>query len=185
MRQFLPVLLGFLFLLASCGSADLAILNDVNIFSPKWQEVSRQYAFVKRNLETALTLYDEHLEDLEPQIDRADSDRRPELIGLRGRYQAMVREAQEMKGEYATQYAELKKTVTVFNDWHTKLMAGKLSNDEARADFATFKVAYRKISEQADELQAALIKNVENHNSITAAMVDLLGGYQNYRIELR
>lgn len=185
MRHTLLVSLGLLLFLSSCGNADLAVLNDVNIFSPKWQEVSQQYAFVKRNLETALVLYDEHLQDIEPQIDQASASRRPELIGLRGRYQAMVREAQELQGDYKEQYAELKETVISFNDWHTKLMNNKLSTEEARADFSTYKVTYRKVQKQATELQSTLIKNVENHNNITTAMVDLLGGYQNYRIELR
>jgi dsDNA-specific endonuclease/ATPase MutS2 len=185
MRHILSVFFGLLLIVCSCGKADLAVLNDVNIFSPKWQEVSQQYAFVKRNLETALVLYEEHLQDLEPQIEQASAARRPELIGLRGRYEAMVGEAQELQGDYKEQYAELKETVVSFNDWQTKLMNNKFSNAEARADFATYKVNYRNIKAQATELQSSLIKNVENHNNLTSAMVDLLGGYQNYRIELR
>ena len=185
MRGLIPAILVLFCLVAGCGQANLAVLNDVNLFAPKWQEISQQYAFVKRNVGMALPLYQEHLDIMEPKIQKASSRRKPELIGLRNRYQEMMREAEELKVTYGTEYETLKKTVIIFNDWQTRLMKNKLSDAEAETDFATFKVKYREIREKATALQSSLIKNVETHNSLIEAMADLVGDYQSYKIEVR
>ncbi|MFK7970877.1 MAG: hypothetical protein AB8F95_10940 [Bacteroidia bacterium] len=183
MRISLLVIVSLISLLASCGSADLAVLNEVNMFSPKWQEVSQQFAFVKRNVERAVPIYKDYLAEVEPRIDESDLSKKAELLTLRNRYREVLREGEKIHESYKSSYGDLKTTVTSFNEFQTRLMRNKLSAAEARADFATYKVQYRDVKQKAFEMQSALVKNIESHNSISSAIADLLGDYQTFKIE--
>lgn len=187
MNRFIPFFLLFWGLLScmSCGGNELKLLNEVNLFAPQWQEVSQQYAFVKRNLSNALPQYRAHLSEIKPKIEKADFSRKSELLSLQNRFTDMIDEAESLENVYLAQYNELKTTVQRFNNWQTRLMQNKEGGQNAQEAFREYKSNFRKVKREASELQKNVIQNIDQHNSLMGSFSRLLDGYRNYEIQVR
>ena len=185
LRRCVP-LLGLLLLalaLAGCESGNLSLLNEVKRFEPEWMNLSERITFIDRNLDLTERRYEADLAALNEQANQSEVEARSRLSGLRSQYRNMMGERDEIKVTFAELQTRFREQREAFNQWENRLMQGKVEEGEARGTFMLFQQQYDQLMEEADALQAQLIRNIEQHNSLVKQFTRELGVYSNYTID--
>ena len=179
----LYLLIPILFL-TSCGGVDLAFMNEVKVFEPKWTILSEKITFIKRHIDITDMRYDADIQQVEKGIGATDANRQDELRSLRSRYLKVVEEKDELKEGYSETLESFKATIYAFNDWENRLMQNDLETDEAKLQFVKYQNFYTELYQSVDSLQTQLIKNIERHNSLLQSMTQLMDKDTNFKIEI-
>lgn len=191
-RPFLPSLLlllagaGLFFM--ACGSADLAFVNEVKRFEPRWMGLGEKVAFVNRNLNQTQRRYEADLKEVESAFstsgsESAGSESRTQVYSLRGEYRTVITRRDSIQARFNEEKARFTEEVNRFNGWQSKVMKNQLDPLEAQADFDEFMKKYESIREAIDRMQGEIIANIEAHNSIMAQMTEELGLHSNYALD--
>ncbi|MEM6801733.1 MAG: hypothetical protein AAF696_10055 [Bacteroidota bacterium] len=183
-KLFSPVqyLFILIFLLSGCGSVDLSLINEVKRFEPEWMNLSETVTFIERNLNLTQRRYAQDFREVEPYIKNPQSNQRNDLYGLRSQYNTMVEKRDELQGNFDTQKEDFVSTVSEFNDWVNSLMKNRLGEDEAYSSFKSYKEKHESLKGEMRELQAELIKNIQEHNAILKRITNKLKLYSNFDI---
>ena len=176
-------LLVILLIVSSCSSTDLAFINEVKTFEPRWMDLSEKFLYVKRNLQLTETRYQQDISQIEDQFEKVQAGRRTQLYTLRNEYRNMIEGRDKIQKEYESQYGDFTKTIYEFNEWGNKLMKNDLKSEQAKIRFIEFKEAYEMQLAEIDELQTTLIQNIELHNRLMSSMTSLLEIYTSYQID--
>ncbi|MEL6673640.1 MAG: hypothetical protein AAFR61_15655 [Bacteroidota bacterium] len=177
-----PLLLTVLLLGPSCGSIDLSLINEVKRFEPEWMNLSETVTYLKRNLNLTERRYPEDYSDAKPFLSDASANRRSSLYGLSSKYQNLMSERDQMHADFRIQLVEFDKQVAAFNEWVNKLMKNKLGQEEASSAFVEYKRSFRELKKAMEDLQTALILNIESHNDVMRQIAAAIPLYNNYDI---
>lgn len=168
-------------ILASCATTDLAFVNEVKTFDPRWMDLSEKFRYVKRNLELTEVRYQKDLDQISELFKASGKSSR--FSGMKSTYNEMVDERDKILEDFDSQMAEFEKTVYEFNEWENKLMRNDLDPEQAKQDFFEFKNTHGVLLGEIDELQTRLIKNIESHNSVIRRMTQALGIHTSYELD--
>ncbi len=173
-----------IFFLTACGGVELAFMNEVKVFEPKWTILSEKITFIKRHISIADMRYESDIKQVEKGIGDLDAGRQDEVRSLRNRYRKVIEEKDELKGKFEETLESFKTTIYAFNDWENKLMNNDLDTDEAKLQFAKYQSFYAELYGSIDSLQTDLIQNIERHNSLLKSMTQLMDKDTNFRIDI-
>ncbi|MEM6263581.1 MAG: hypothetical protein AAGI38_13800 [Bacteroidota bacterium] len=168
-----------------CGSADVAFINEVKSFEPRWMELSERFTFVDRNLSVTEARYEADLEQVMAFFDQADGADQNRLNTLKARYDKTIDERNELRKSFDELKGSFKETVVAFNDWDNQLMKNKLPKETAAQEFKDFKSKQQELVAEIENIQGNLIQNIGKHNDQLRQMTRLLEIYTSYDIEAR
>ncbi len=169
----------------SCGSEDIALINEVKRFEPQWMNVSESAAFIQQKLSVTRRRYPKDLEAIEPSIKNITGADQTVIYSLRSQYRKVMSNREELEQRYQKASQKLEKVVREFNDWETKLMKNKLNTSSAREEFVEYKQTQAELKEEILEIEIGIIRNIQEHNSILRQMVQILDLYNNFDISIR
>ncbi len=172
-------------LLGSCGSEDIALINEVKRFEPQWMNVSESAAFIQQKLSVTRRRYPKDLETIEPAIRKTGGADQTVIFGLRSQYRKVMSERDQIEQRYDTASEKLEEVVREFNTWETDLMKKKLKLSEARKEFEAYQKSQLDIQQQISDIESDLIRNIQEHNTILRQMVQILDLYNNFDISIR
>jgi chromosome segregation ATPase len=184
MQRLFPLLIGLL-LLSACGGVDIAFVNQVKLFEPRWIDLSEKFSYIERNMKLTEKRYPQDLKQVEALFETVGADQRIELINLRNQYREVVQERLKLLDDYDKTRQQFSNTVHEFNDWENKLMQNDLDEEVAKMDFIKYQNDHQELMKQVDGLQTRLIQNIERHNSILRSMTQILRVYTNYDLNPR
>jgi chromosome segregation ATPase len=184
MRIYSLFLGAFLFVSAGCGSLDIAFINEVKTFEPRWMDMSEKVSFVERNLTAAENRYARDLEEIEAAAEKK-AELTADYYSLKSQYQEMLSRRDLIRNRFEVQKEQFTGAAYAFNAWQVKLMKKKIDEEQAREDLEQFKAQYSEILLEIDKIQGEVITNVQEHNAILRKLTQLLGVYTTYDMDPR
>ncbi|MEM7373738.1 MAG: hypothetical protein AAF587_34265 [Bacteroidota bacterium] len=179
---FLISLFACLLVASSCGPSDLSLINEVKRFEPEWMNLSEKVSFINQHLRITHRRYEQDLNEVNPFISDPGMAERSNLLGMRSAYKNMMTERDELETRFQDQRLLFIQTVEDFNDWQTKLMKDKISNEDATQGFADFKAQHDQLFAEMTTIEKEVVKNIEKHNALLRRITSALKLYTNYDI---
>ena len=182
--SFYALAFSLLWVLPACQSStsDLAFVNDVKTFEPKWMDLSETLSYIGRNILVTDNRYNKDLSDIKAATKGAAIGDMEDLLR---QYRNMTTMQHEIKKRYENQKELFTKSVHAYNDFENKVMKNKLSLDKAKKNFENFKQQYEDLAEDITKSHADIVRNIEEHNALTRKMVQVSGTYTNFDIDPR
>ncbi len=171
--------------LVSCGSADLALINQVKRFEPEWTFLAGKVSFIDRNLRATHRRYQTNFETVDPYLTNTRLMSQYRMPSMRSQFLNIISQRDSIQSAFTEGKDNFLVQLHSFNDWENQLMRGKLGKNEAYQTFGEYKQTVTEMQTEMDEMQDMLIRNIEEHNAILRQLSNALGLYQNFDLNPR
>ena len=177
--------LSWVLLLLSCGSENIALINKVKRFEPQWMNLSEKATFIEQKLSITRRRYPKDLDTIEPQMRNVSGNRQTSVYGLRSQYRNIMVEREKLEKQFVSELEGLEGEVEKFNEWVNRLMKGKFELGLAEKRLSEFESSHQRLKQEMDGIEKALIKNIQEHNSVLKQLGQQLRVYNNFDIAVR